>query len=111
MLKESSEKLEGNDRYEGICVDLMAELSRKLQFNYTIRLAPDNAPGSLNEKTGRWTGMIGELLEARADLAIADLTITFQREEVVDFTMQFMNLGQLRPRQTDGRLSACLCFF
>lgn len=31
--------------------------------------------------------MIKELLDQRADLAIADLTITYQREQVVDFTM------------------------
>ena len=94
MLKESSEELEGNDRYEGICVDLIEELSKALQFNYTIRLTPDNAPGKYDEQNGTWNGMIGELLEGRADLAIADLTITFEREAVVDFTMQFMNLGQ-----------------
>ena len=29
----------------------------------------------------------------KADLAIADLTITYQRESVVDFTMPFMSLG------------------
>lgn len=29
----------------------------------------------------------------RADLAIGDLTITFGREQAVDFTMPFMNLG------------------
>jgi len=40
-----------------------------------------------------WNGMIRELLEQRADLAIADLTITFEREQAVDFTTPFMNLG------------------
>ncbi|GIY40054.1 glutamate receptor ionotropic, kainate 3 [Caerostris darwini] len=29
----------------------------------------------------------------KADMAIADLTITYVREEAVDFTMPFMNLG------------------
>lgn len=29
-----------------------------------------------------WDGMVRELLEQRADLAIADLTITFDREQV-----------------------------
>ena len=29
----------------------------------------------------------------KADLAIADLTITYEREQAVDFTMPFMNLG------------------
>ncbi|KAF0287222.1 Glutamate receptor ionotropic, kainate 2 [Amphibalanus amphitrite] len=93
MLKESSEELEGNDRYEGICVDLIEELAQALHFNYTIKPVPDNAPGKYDPETGRWNGMIGELLEGRADLAISDLTITFEREAVVDFTMQFMNLG------------------
>ena len=96
MLKESSEELKGNDRFEGICIDLIEELSKALQFNYTIRLTPDKAPGSYNETTGKWNGMIGELLDGKADLAIADLTITHERESAVDFTMQFMNLGQYR---------------
>jgi len=34
-----------------------------------------------------WDGMIKELLDQRADVAIADLTITYNREQVVDFTM------------------------
>ena len=29
----------------------------------------------------------------KADLAVADLTITYEREQAVDFTMPFMNLG------------------
>ncbi len=33
------------------------------------------------------------LLSQKADLAIADLTITYEREQAVDFTMPFMNLG------------------
>lgn len=31
----------------------------------------------------------------RADLAIADITITQERERDVDFTMPYMNLGEL----------------
>ncbi|XP_013791388.2 glutamate receptor ionotropic, kainate 2-like isoform X2 [Limulus polyphemus] len=37
--------------------------------------------------------MIRELIDREADLALADLTITYEREEAVDFTMPFMNLG------------------
>lgn len=44
-------------------------------------------------KSSEWNGMIRELLDQRADLAIVDLTITYNREQVVDFTMPFMNLG------------------
>jgi ABC-type amino acid transport/signal transduction systems, periplasmic component/domain len=38
--------------------------------------------------------MIGKVLYGEADLAITDLTITRDRESVVDFTMPFMNLGK-----------------
>lgn len=30
-----------------------------------------------------WDGLVRELLEQRADLAVADLTITFDREQVL----------------------------
>lgn len=93
MLKESAERLNGNNQFEGYGVDLIYEISKALGFNYQIQLVPDNAYGGFNRETGEWNGMIRELLEQRADLAIADLTITFDREQAVDFTMPFMNLG------------------
>ncbi|KAJ8939714.1 hypothetical protein NQ318_009814 [Aromia moschata] len=93
MRKEASEKLTGNAQFEGYAVDLIHEISRVLGFNYTIRLAPDGRYGSLNRETKEWDGMMRDLLDQKADLAIADLTITYDREQVVDFTMPFMNLG------------------
>ncbi|XP_050309100.1 glutamate receptor ionotropic, kainate 2 isoform X3 [Anthonomus grandis grandis] len=93
MRKEASEKLIGNAQFEGYAVDLIHEISRTLGFNYTIKLAPDGRYGSLNRETNEWDGMIRELLDQKADLAIADLTITYDREQAVDFTMPFMNLG------------------
>ncbi|KAJ8970837.1 hypothetical protein NQ317_000711 [Molorchus minor] len=93
MRKEASEKLTGNAQFEGYAVDLIHEISKVLGFNYTIRLAPDGRYGSLNRETKEWDGMMRELLDQKADLAIADLTITYDREQAVDFTMPFMNLG------------------
>lgn len=117
MRKDSSEKLTGNNQFEGYAIDLIHEISKILGFNYTFRLVPDGRYGSLNKQTGlapiqfeftsfmiffvkflnlfsrEWDGMVRELLEQRADLAIGDLTITYEREAVVDFSMPFMNLG------------------
>ncbi|XP_011304733.1 glutamate receptor ionotropic, kainate 2 isoform X6 [Fopius arisanus] len=93
MLKDSSEKLQGNAQYEGYSIDLIHEISKILGFNYTFRLVPDKKYGSYNKETKEWDGMIKELLDQKADLAIADLTITYDREQAVDFTMPFMNLG------------------
>ena len=45
----------------------------------------------------------------KADLAIADLTITYEREQAVDFTMPFMNLGKaniFRISQTNSSSSS-----
>ncbi|KAH9381838.1 hypothetical protein HPB48_016353 [Haemaphysalis longicornis] len=92
MLKESAEDLQGNNRFEGYCVDLLKELSQQLNFKYEIRLVKDRAYGLQNE-SGDWNGMIGEVVTGKADLAIADLTITSKREVAVDFTMPFMNTG------------------
>ncbi|XP_059485780.1 glutamate receptor ionotropic, kainate 2 isoform X1 [Neocloeon triangulifer] len=93
MRKDSSEQLSGNDQFEGYAIDLIEEISKILGFNYTFKLVPDGRYGSLNRETKEWDGMMRELLDQRADLAIADLTITYDREQAVDFTMPFMNLG------------------
>uniref|UniRef100_A0A8D8RHZ1 Glutamate receptor 1 n=1 Tax=Cacopsylla melanoneura TaxID=428564 RepID=A0A8D8RHZ1_9HEMI len=93
MRKDSSEKLVGNDQFEGYSVDLINEISKILGFNYTLKLVPDGRYGSLNRQTNEWDGMVRELLDQKADLVLADLTITYDREQAVDFTMPFMNLG------------------
>lgn len=38
--------------------------------------------------------MIGDIVSRRADMAIAPLTISQKRMEVVDFSKPFMNLGE-----------------
>lgn len=102
MRKDSSEKLTGNAQFEGYSIDLIYEISRLLGFNYTFRLVPDGRYGSYNAQTKEWDGMIKELLEQKADLAIGDLTITYDREQVVDFTTPFMPLGE-SPRYEVAR--------
>ncbi|XP_045122120.1 LOW QUALITY PROTEIN: glutamate receptor ionotropic, kainate 2-like [Portunus trituberculatus] len=93
MLKESAEQLNGNDRYEGFCIDLLNHIAAILKFKYELVPVPGNAYGSRNKTTNKWNGMLRELIEERAEMAITDLTINYEREEVVDFTMPFMNLG------------------
>ncbi|CAM4612577.1 glutamate receptor ionotropic, kainate 4 isoform X1 [Lepidochelys kempii] len=92
MLKGNHQALEGNDRYEGFCVDMLKELAEILHFNYKIRLVGDGVYG-VPEVNGTWTGMVGELIARKADLAVAGLTITAEREKVIDFSKPFMTLG------------------
>lgn len=85
--------LKGNDLFEGFSIDLIDEISQILKFKYEFKIVGDGEYGSMNAKTGEWNGLLGELLNRRADMAICDLTITYEREKAVDFTMPFMNLG------------------
>lgn len=62
LLKDSAERLSGNDRFEGFGIELIHELSLMLGFNYTFQLQEDGVYGSLNRDTGEWNGMIHELL-------------------------------------------------
>lgn len=63
MRRESSQKLVGNDQFEGYAIDLIYEISKLLGFNYTLKLVPDGRYGSYNEETKEWDGMMGELLQ------------------------------------------------
>ncbi|KAG4072066.1 hypothetical protein HA402_015565 [Bradysia odoriphaga] len=93
MLRDSSSQLTGNDRFEGFGIDLIHELSLMLGFKYEFKLQEDGKYGNMDNVTKEWNGMIRELQDERADLAITDLTITAERESGADFTMPFMNLG------------------
>lgn len=61
MLQQNHQELEGNDRYEGFCVDMLKELADILKFKYRIRLVDDGLYG-VPGANGTWTGMVGELI-------------------------------------------------
>lgn len=63
MLRETTVQLSGNDRFEGFCIDLIAELSKLLGFNYTFVIQEDGANGNLDRTTGEWNGMIRKILD------------------------------------------------
>ncbi|NWT28403.1 GRIK3 protein, partial [Cardinalis cardinalis] len=90
--RKSDTALFGNDRFEGYCIDLLKELAIILGFSYEIRLVEDGKYGAQDEK-GQWNGMIKELIDHKADLAVAPLTITHVREKAIDFSKPFMTLG------------------
>nr|XP_046182967.1 glutamate receptor ionotropic, kainate 4-like isoform X2 [Oncorhynchus gorbuscha] len=92
MLRSEHQALEGNERYEGFCVDMLRELAELLHFSYRLQLVADGVYG-VPSANGTWTGMVGELISRKADLAVAGLTITSEREKVIDFSKPFMTLG------------------
>lgn len=109
--KKEGEYLEGNNRFEGYSLELIDGISKILGFQYRMEIVPDGKYGSYNKATKKWDGLVKYLLDRvrncrtiscqpndgphfqKADLAICDLTITYERRTAVDFTMPFMTLG------------------
>ncbi|KAG1654325.1 Glutamate receptor 4 [Nymphon striatum] len=86
--------LEGNDRYEGYCAELAQLIARHMNINYKLKLVNDSEYGAyFPDSPQGWNGMIGELIRGEADIAIAPLTITSEREQVVYFTKPYMSMG------------------
>ncbi|GAB6033669.1 hypothetical protein CHUAL_013728 [Chamberlinius hualienensis] len=83
MHKISSKSLKSNDQYEGYCIDLLNEIAKDLKFKYILH----------EVKGGNYSELIESLKNKTADLALGDITITLDRQAVVDFTTPFMNLG------------------
>ncbi|XP_017061663.1 glutamate receptor ionotropic, kainate 2 isoform X3 [Drosophila ficusphila] len=92
MVREDK-NLTGNFRFEGFCIDLLKAIAQQVGFQYKIELVPDNMYGVYIPETNSWNGIVQELMERRADLAVASMTINYARESVIDFTKPFMNLG------------------
>ena len=91
MSRINSYALKGNAQFEGYAIDLIDELSMLLNFKYEVRIAEEGSGKELPD--GSWNGMLGMIMRGEADIAIADLTITSSREQVVDFSLPFMTTG------------------
>uniref|UniRef100_A0A672JLV5 Glutamate receptor n=1 Tax=Salarias fasciatus TaxID=181472 RepID=A0A672JLV5_SALFA len=77
-------------RYKGFSIDVLDALAKILGFKYDIYQVGDGKYGS-PLPNGSWNGMIGELIGKRADLAVSAITITPERESVVDFSKRYLD--------------------
>lgn len=62
MLKKNWEIFEGNDQFEGYCVDLASEIAKHIGIKYKISIVPDGKYGARDPETKIWNGMVGELV-------------------------------------------------
>lgn len=92
----------------GYCMDFFQELTKHLPYDvtYEIYQVPDNKYGtkykytSINKNSDKkqpivvekWNGIIGELYQGKADLALAPMAVMAERELVIDFTVPFYDL-------------------
>ena len=61
MRRKGPPGLQGNEQYEGFCVDMLRELADILRFSFRIKLVDDGLYGA-PEPNGSWNGMVGELI-------------------------------------------------
>ncbi|KAL4225053.1 hypothetical protein ACF0H5_015747 [Mactra antiquata] len=77
--------------YEGFCVDVLKELSSKMDnFNYRIFEINDNSPAE-NGKTSKWDKIIDQLKVGNASMAIGAFAVTADREERISFSYTIMS--------------------
>ncbi|CAD5112499.1 DgyrCDS1714 [Dimorphilus gyrociliatus] len=87
----NEKKLVGNAQFEGYLIDLLEKLAKFGNFTYSLRKVQDRKYGQ--KKNGEWDGMIGELVNRKADMALAPLTRSDLRAAAVLFTIPFRNVN------------------
>ncbi|KAM6945698.1 glutamate receptor ionotropic, NMDA 3B [Aplochiton taeniatus] len=91
----------------GYCIDLLERLAEDLKFDFDLYIVGDGKYGAW--KGGRWTGLVGDLLNGAADMAVTSFSINSVRSRVIDFTSPFFStsLGILvRTRDTAAPIGA-----
>ncbi|KAK8784934.1 hypothetical protein V5799_008701 [Amblyomma americanum] len=92
LRKDSKMASTEEDRLDGFCVDILRQMALLLGFRFELRLVRDGTYGTVNGH-GEWNGLMREVMDREADLAIGDLTITVARSHAVDFTQPFLHTG------------------
>ncbi|XP_050676375.1 ionotropic receptor 25a [Leptidea sinapis] len=78
----------GQPVYEGYCIDLIEKMAEEMGFDYEIVTPKIGGFGS-RQPNGTWNGIVGDLTTGETDIAVAALTMTAEREEVIDFVAPF----------------------
>lgn len=88
MMKKAGCTTITKDCAVGFNKDLLDKMSQDLGFTYTLKEVDDQKYGL--SSGGKWSGMIGEVVDKKADMVAADLTLTLERSQVVDFASPYL---------------------
>lgn len=62
MYKKNADEFEGNDKFEGYCVELAQEIAKHVGFKYKLEIVKDGKYGARDSDMKAWNGMVGELV-------------------------------------------------
>ena len=74
-------------KQSGLAPDILAVLQKRLNFSTEIVPPIDREWGSIMDDNVTWSGMIGDLAYGRADISTALLSPSFERNDVIDFSI------------------------
>ncbi|XP_014218148.1 ionotropic receptor 25a-like [Copidosoma floridanum] len=91
-------------KWSGYCIDLLNHITKHVPFVYDIHEAKDKDYGAMDEE-GVWTGMVRELKDKTADIALGAFAVMAERENVIDYTVPYYDLVGItilrrRPKTT-----------
>ena len=76
---------DGIIKYSGFEVELLNVISKRLNFKMHRYSPTDGNWGSLNKVTGKWNGMIQEVISGRANIAMSGIGVYEPRFQVIDY--------------------------
>ena len=85
----------GQPLLQGYCLEMIEKIAGEnlMMFDYEVTLPSDgsNDFGKKNVDTGEWSGLIGDLIAGDIDMIVAPMTMTSEREEVIDFVAPYFD--------------------
>jgi len=81
---------------QGLSIMLLERLSRDLKFDFQLYLTADQQFGHAEvdaDGQEHWTGLVGDLMNGSAQMAVAAFSVTRARSHVIDFTAPYFYAG------------------
>uniref|UniRef100_A0A6Q2YVL3 Glutamate receptor n=1 Tax=Esox lucius TaxID=8010 RepID=A0A6Q2YVL3_ESOLU len=76
---------------KGFCIDILKKIAKYVKFTFDLYLVTNGKHGK--KVNNKWNGMVGEVIEKKAAMAVGSLTINEERSEVIDFSVPFVETG------------------
>lgn len=77
-------------KYSGYSIDLLDELAKRLNFKYEILFQYENFGHMAPD--GSWDNVMRDLIDREVDIGLGSMSVTAEREAVIDFTVPYYDL-------------------
>ncbi|KAK3091196.1 hypothetical protein FSP39_017882, partial [Pinctada imbricata] len=96
--------------YTGYAFDVLDEICIRLGIKYKAIEVPDKQYG-IKQSDGSWTGIIGNVAKGMSDLGVGPISVTAERETVIDFSAPYYDYAGLQILMKDSTKPKSLFIF